>query len=704
MEDSGLVETSADQARRIEAQVEGVRRLARSALRLFLQGARTTGHGRVESQPEPGVPEPLTITANDLDRYAIEWAWIVPEDPTSRAHLAQALNERFGQGALRGQRVRDILHLPTQDGGAAPDAERVVSAVDALEYAAECMVLKGGETLMRQGEASDDFYVVLSGRLAAAARATTDADERIIRELVRGTSIGEMAALTGEARSARVFALRDSHLLRVPRTAFDGVVARFPEVLRGIILTLVTRAREGDRGAHRPTTRTLAVLPLNRETPTASFIDGLIAALARHGSTRAVNAADAEACRWGDVEGWLNGLEETHRFVVYQGEPSPSAWTARCIRQADRILLLAGAAANTRPGPVEHLLGSDVIGTRELVLLHTRGAVASNTSDWLAGRQVVAHHHVRLGNGADMDRLARRLVGRAIGVVLGGGGARGFAHIGALRALHEAGVPTDAVGGASAGAIIAAQCALGWDVNQLHARNRELARRGRNLLDYTVPLVALLQARKFMDVLHELFGDRQIEDLWLPFWCLSSNLTRADKIVHRSGSLATAVRASCALPGVLPPVLIDGDVVVDGGLIDNIPVAIMSDFLADGGVTVAFDVSAQVDLARPYSFGASVSGVRLLLERLNPLARPSIEAPSMAAVLLRSVELGSVMHHHDQDHDAENQVFIKLPVSHIDRLAFNVDSFEQLVDIGYSHTRKVLETSDVLRDWTGFSA
>ena len=164
-----------------------------------------------------------------------------------------------------------------------------------------------------------------------------------------------------------------------------------------------------------------------------------------------------------------------------------------------------------------------------------------------------AHHHVRVHNPADVARLARRVAGRAVGLVLGGGGARAFAHIGALRALVEAGVPVDMIGGASAGAIIAAQFAQGWSVAELYARNRRLAHLGRSLIDYTVPLVSLIQARKFTAILHELFGQTCIEDLWLPFWCLSSNLTRAEKIVHRAGPLAAALRATCALPASCRP-------------------------------------------------------------------------------------------------------------------------------------------------------
>ncbi len=685
---------AAERVDQIERQVEAARRMVRTALRQFLDGPREDG-----SDAEVP-PEALTVTANDLERYAIEWAWLAPADAAGRRELAALLAARFGSEVLHGPATRWALQLAPLDADAASPDLIGDSAVDLLERSGECVAIKGGDTLLRQDELSADFYVVLTGRLAAA-HATPGGGERVLGEMVRGTSVGELAALTGRPRAARVLALRDSHLLRVPRAAFERAVARFPEVLRGVVLTLVARERDGLRPARRPPTRTLALLPLGARVPIDRFARRLADELTRYGTTRVIGPEEAAASPsgvfHGALQGWLDGLEETHRFVVYVGEAGASEWTARCIRQADHILLVATRDGDPRQDPVEQLLNADGVGPRELVLLHSEPWNTAHTAPWLAQRKVAAHHHVRLQHDADIARLARRIAGRRVGLVLGGGGARAFAHIGALRALTEAGVPIDVIGGVSAGAIIAAQFAVGWSVPDLYNRNRQLAHMGRSLIDYTLPIVSLIQARKFTDLLHELFGQTRIEDVWLPFWCLSSNLTRAEKIVHRDGLLAAALRASCALPGVLPPVLIDGDVVVDGGLVDIVPVATMNEFLDGSGVSVAVDVSAEVDLTRPYAFGASVSGARLLWEQVNPFARQQIVAPSMSAVLLRSIELASVMQR--REHVEDNQLFIKLPVTHVDRLAFDARSFEDLVAIGYAHTRNALQTSRRLTDW-----
>jgi predicted acylesterase/phospholipase RssA/CRP-like cAMP-binding protein len=670
---SDNVRRVAEAVEEIEAHVARVRQGVRAALTAFLEGGT----------PASKAPEPVRVAADDLDRYASEWAWLVPSGQADRAHLADRLASHLGPRVLQRPHVREALGLPALDAfEARSDPPASETAVDALEQAAEYVVIKGGETLMREGDPSDSLFVVLSGRLVAAQAA--QGGERVLGEILSGTTIGELGALTGVPRSARVFALRDSHLLRIPAAAFSGILARFPEVLRGVVQTMISREREVDR---RPRLRTIAVVPLSGDVPVQGFVQELAHALGRFGAARSVARAEAEDGLKHN-SGWLTRLEEQSRFVVLQSDAHASPWTERCVRQADRILLVGQGQSDGHLSAIERLIADARVSSTELVLLYpSHSSVPRNTRSWLGQRQLAAHHHVRQDSVADLQRLARRLAGRAVGVVFGGGGARAFAHIGAIRAFEEIGVPIDVVGGVSAGAIVAAQYAFGWGPNELSARDRAIATQGRKLIDYTLPLVALIQARKFTSLLDHLFGDAQIEDLRLPFWCLSSNLTRAEKIVHRTGRLAQAVRASCALPGVVPPVLVNGDVVVDGGLIDTVPVTTMREVLEGGGFILAIDVSAEIDLARPYAFGSSVSGLRILWERVNPFGTRTVVAPSLADVLVRSVELASVMARHGQE---QADLFIKPPVAHVDRLAFDLASFDELVEVGYQQTRAAL--------------
>jgi NTE family protein len=227
-----------------------------------------------------------------------------------------------------------------------------------------------------------------------------------------------------------------------------------------------------------------------------------------------------------------------------------------------------------------------------------------------------------------MARLARHVAGCAVGLVLSGGAARGFAHIGAIQALREAGLAIDRSGGASMGAIIAAGIAAGWDDSELRQRMHDAFVRRNPLDDYTIPWVALYKGRSVDRLLNNHFGTTSIEALWLPIFCVSTNLSQGRIEVHRSGALAPALRASIAIPGVLPPVVLDRDVLVDGGVIDNFPVGIMQ---AGGrGRIVGIDV-AEDEALMP---GSEVPPTpNLLLRLIRPRRRPDL--PGIVSVLSR---------------------------------------------------------------------
>jgi predicted acylesterase/phospholipase RssA len=187
-------------------------------------------------------------------------------------------------------------------------------------------------------------------------------------------------------------------------------------------------------------------------------------------------------------------------------------------------------------------------------------------------------------------RLARLLTGRGIGLTLSGGGARGLAHIGVVKALRQANIAIDAVGGTSLGAILGAGVAMEWTHDELVDRFRRAFVDTNPLNDYTLPLMSLVSGRKVTRLLRGEFGELQIEDLPLPFYCVSSNLTTGRLAVHRTGSLWRWLRASVAIPGVLPPIFHQGDVHVDGGAMNNLPVDVMRE--VGRGPIIGVDVGA----------------------------------------------------------------------------------------------------------------
>ena len=219
----------------------------------------------------------------------------------------------------------------------------------------------------------------------------------------------------------------------------------------------------------------------------------------------------------------------------------------------------------------------------------------------------------------DLGRLARILAGCAIGVTLGGGGARGFAHIGVIRALEEARIPIDMICGVSMGAIIAGQYAMGWDWPTMIRSNKRLLADRRLNTDLALPLFSLSSGRRFRSALKTFFGEIEIEDLWLSYFCTSCNLSSSELVVHRRGRLWWSVNASNAIPGLLPPVLDGGQLLIDGGVLNNQPGDLLKEVC--GGPVIVSMVSPRKDLAMDESFTEMPSAWRFLRSRLNPFEK-----------------------------------------------------------------------------------
>jgi predicted acylesterase/phospholipase RssA len=398
-------------------------------------------------------------------------------------------------------------------------------------------------------------------------------------------------------------------------------------------------------------------------------------------------AALAEADDLGDValKGWLSEQEATYRYIVYEADYAWTPWTRRCVGQADRALIVARAGANPAPGPVEaeaRRIGGHA--RAELILVHPDDSLRPvGTAAWLAPREVHTHHHVRIGVPGDLGRLARRLAGRALGLVLSGGGARGFAHVGVIRALEEAGLVVDMIGGTSMGALVGAGYASGRNYEEQVRLARMFSNR-KNLFDYTLPLTSFLASRKVADLYRALFEELRIEDMWRPFFVVSSNLTRAEPVIHREGSIAGCVRASTAIPGVFAPVLRDGNVLVDGGVMNNFPIDVMRN-LYDAGTVIGVNVSPPVDKMKHYRFGDSVSGWSVLWSRISPFGG-RLRAPSLLGSLIRATEINGAYKVRAPGFLRHADLVIEPQVAQFHPLNFDV--YQAIADAGYEAGRE----------------
>jgi NTE family protein/lysophospholipid hydrolase len=487
--------------------------------------------------------------------------------------------------------------------------------LDDLELESEWLHVHRGGVIMEPGDPSDGLWFVISGRIGTF-RVTAAGQEVAESERTRGDTLGESGFLTGRSRSYRARALRDSVLVGYRNDAFERLIVRHPHVVRhitaGVALRVATAAAaRAQRAANTNSTLTIALVAAGERSPIGRFAQELIEPLGRFGGVLHLDSARVDALlsepgisqspEGSDDENrllaWLDACEARHRFLICETDPEPSAWSRRCIRRADRILLVAAAKELHEPSPQELELTREWAATTDqrtsLILTHPDGShPPSGTRYWLDARpNVAAHYHVRWTEKGDFGRVARVLAGRSIGLVLGGGGARGFAHIGVLRALHEAGIPVDMIGGTSMGASVAGQYAMARTADEIATMSRKVFIDMKPHRGFTLPVLSLVNSHRMVLAGKACYGETEIEDLWLPFFCVSSNLTTAEVMIHRRGVLWKAALASTSLPGIGTPVLHGNHLLVDGAVLNNLPTDVMRRMGA--GVVMASAVSVE---------------------------------------------------------------------------------------------------------------
>ena len=557
------------------------------------------------------------------------------------------------------------------------------SAIDELRGHLERVELRRGETLYRQGDVAHDLHIVASGTLRVMS---TDARGRstAIAEIRRGQTVGEMAILEGTTRTATVFAVRDCVLLRLDRSKLERVVESHPRLVLNISRLMSSRLRRTTLGRGiSERYRTIAVVP-------HGGIEGIGTArrladeLGLYGRAALV---DSEP-----VDDRVEDLEAAHDSLVLLADGEPTPWTRTCLSHADAVVLVAEFDADASVGPVERWLGDqdafERLPRRELVLLHPPGSRGpSGTARWLEGRRVDRHHHVRADRAGDLARVARYAAGRAVGLVLAGGGAPGFAHVGVIRALRERGIPIDAVGGTSIGAIVAAGVALDFDDEQLYRACRESFTGSDPLGDYNlIPVVSVSRGGRIERRLREHLGEGSIEDCWIPFFCISANLSSNEQHVHQSGPLWRAVRTSCSIPGIVPPMVHDGQLHIDGSCVNNLPVDVFQ--RAGMGRVIASDLDLRVD--RRLDYEKVPSPWRVLAGRLVP-GVSRVPVPGPLNVVMKSTMLGGA-ERAARVREEVDLCFVS-PVQRIGLLRWS--AFDDAVAVGYRHAAERLGPDSV---------
>jgi NTE family protein len=582
------------------------------------------------------------------------------------------------------------------------------AAIDLMRAHLSWVEVAGGETLMTQGEPGDAMYLLVSGRLRVYV-GQDDGSQRVVREVSRGQVVGEMSLYTDEPRSATLVAIRDSVLARLAKAEFIALLTLSAQASIALTRQIVQRLQsEGARSVlDRPVA--MGLIPITPGVDLPDFAARLATELRSRGRVAVVDAAalDAQLGEPGitgrpaaDVDAnrriavRLDEIEAEHDFVLLLSDADASPWTMRCTRHCDELLLLADADAPPVLHPIEQqcLLGRPprTDATEVLVLLHPADRRSPRgTAAWLARRPLADHVHVRPALTRDIARLARLQSRTAVGLVLAGGGARGLAHLGVQRALLERGIEVDCVGGTSIGAVMAALCAADCE----HAATLDIARRAfasDPTGDYNwIPLMSLIKGRRLRRVVRdatlELLGhDADLEDLWKGCFCIASNYSRATEVVLRRGPLLRALLASSAIPGALPPVVVDGDLLCDGGTFNNFPVDVMAHRRGIGRV-IGVDLSAREP--RKLEFDSLPGSWALLRDRLRPRARRRIRLPSLVSYLINVTVLYSLSR--QRQARAQTQVYFNPPLRRVGMLDWQ--RFDDIVRQGYEHALEVLD-------------
>lgn len=472
-------------------------------------------------------------------------------------------------------------------------------ALKAAGKEARWFSVPAGWPLFRAGEVSESIFFVLSGSFGAF-KAMRDGRSEFLGHIRAGEPVGEMAMFQGGIdidgdgapdnvpHTSSVYALRDSEVLEISRQGFERISSAEPDILKAMIRLILSRLQEGNQRNRRTAPKVFTLVATSPSIDLDLRAEALKKSLTKMGvKTRIVDTEEGDE----KPSAFFDMLEAENDVVILTSTMGDNSWYRLSMRQADRIWVVARADAKPsyplfpeENSPAQSLKLVDV-----LLLHHGADRDACRPAEWLQAAGAARIFHWQGIETESCDRLARTIAGRSVGVVFSGGGARAYAHIGVVRAIREMGIPIDFAGGASMGAVVAGCVAMGWDDDEIDWRIRKGFVDSNPLGDWNIPVVGMVKGRRVDARLKEHFGEAEIGDLEMPFFAVSTNLTDGAFRVHRRGLLRKALRATIALPGILPPVIDGGEVLVDGAVLNNFPTDVMREM--QRGFVIGCDVA-----------------------------------------------------------------------------------------------------------------
>lgn len=556
--------------------------------------------------------------------------------------------------------------------------------------------LHKNQILFHQDELSTGIYLLVTGKLAIILNMGSE-KEKVVNIVEPGETVGELSALSHEPRSVSAKALKNSILLKLSKEAFAELCREYPSVIFETINTLVNRSRALLQvlSTETPSKNHIAIIPASKKTVLDSFYEQLVKLVENNPYVTVLSVLKIGERNTAAhiTEQFIADIQST--TIIYLLEAHETHLEKLCFENVSMIYLVANSDADPH---INHLVLEKVISNSvakkikpELILLHEQNSsVPRHTSRWLKLMHFGLLHHVRLYQEQDFHRIIRFITGQAIGLVLGGGGTRSWAHLGVIKALMEAGIPIDAIGGTSGGAVVAGYYALHETYEDPKGQLQKLSDVLRTAISFknlTWPAISLFNGRAYTKSQKKIFGGARIENLWLPYFCLACNISNNTEVIHKNGYLWKAIRSSTAVPGIFPPVVIRGQIHLDGGIINNLPVDVMKKVIGPRGTIIAVELTNSKN-GHEYNFPPILTFWQTMLAKLG-FAHQDYKFPPFVDTFLKSLLAGSSAKQMENCLIAD--VLVSPNLSYVGLLTINKEQENEIFEVGYNTAVKVIK-------------
>ena len=544
--------------------------------------------------------------------------------------------------------------------------------------------LKAGDYLFHQGARENVLYIVLSGRLRALIEA--EGEFRILGDIGEGEPVGEFALFTNEPRMASVLAIRKSVVLEFNQQEYQTLVGKNPALATALTNFVIQRLRRNTFQQNKSTPpKNIAIINLQPENDLSPWTKDMEKYFSDKKTS--IQIYDNDSVDHSKDQELFGSLEQHEGLNILVCDHQNKIWSHQCLVYADLVIVATDFNADPSLYQIEKeldLYTQNILNKKlYLLLLHQEDVkMPENTAKWLQNREVNLHIHIRQNNQADVRRFCRIITNQAVGIVLGGGGAKGYAHLGVVRALLEEGIEIDFLGGTSAGAIYGISMSyVNFEFNKIQELSEDSVKRKLTSNDFALPMLSIMTGRKVKKFLKDTYGESHLEDLWINSYCVSTNFSKASAKIHTNGLLWKQVMASMAIPGIFPPVVIDKYLHVDGAVMDNLPIEPMYQYPV--GNIIAVSLSGLSD--RQVDFPESPASWTLFWDKIT--GKRKFRLPGIASIMINSLTLNSL----------QKQEVTKSKVSHYFELNLKGFGFmddkkwKQIQEKGYQQTMEYLE-------------